>query len=73
MFWIDEVKAWFLARMLKKPPETILPKPERKELDSFDPPVYIDRFSERRSDPKFMAIDSKIRDAVSILKGKGFL
>ena len=67
MSWIDEAKAWFLARWLKRPPEP-LPKPQRPTPEPFDPPVHIDRHIERCSDPKFQEIDLKVRQAISNVK-----
>lgn len=66
---IDEIKTWIIARWLKRPQETILPRPQKPTKEVFDPPVFVDKFEERRSDPKFQEIDQKIMQAVANLKG----
>lgn len=70
MHIIDEIKSWFVALWLKSPPDP-LPKPQRPTPESFDPPVFIDRSAERRSDPKFQEIDLKARQAIANLKAQG--
>jgi hypothetical protein len=68
-----EIKAWFLAIFLKKyiQPDDRRPKRYPEPRCDIDEPRFIDRYFERTSDPKFVEIDEKVKQAVANLKAKG--
>ncbi len=46
----------------------VRPRPPQRKNEDWDQPKFIDRFAERNSDPDFLEVDQKIRDAVAQAK-----
>ena len=73
-----EIKAWFLARFLKKSVldgQTSNIKPI-KYIDCRGPddsPVFRDKFRERHDEKEYAEIDAKVQAALSDLKARGLL
>ena len=69
MWLIDKIKAWVVARWLKKPPEIVPPRLPRRVPKTFDPPQFVDKYQKRfDDDPELAAFDRNVKQIVSNIK-----